>query len=354
MSNSNTYHVIGLMSGTSLDGLDIAYCVFDLEHAKWTYQIKEACTVSYPDDLSKRLVESTKLSGLQLSLLDIELGSWMGAATNTFIKKHNISADLISSHGHTVFHQPEKGLTLQIGSGYELLNGCGVTVINDFRSKDVSLGGNGAPLVPIGDQLLFGQYAGCLNLGGIANISSRDKEEMTAYDIVPVNMILNNLAQQVGQVYDQNGDLARTGVVNEKLLKQLNSLPYYQLQSPKSLGYEWVVNNINPLLSAANLSVADQLATCIAHIAFQLAKHLPQGQTLVTGGGAYNAFLIECLKASVQQSQKLIFPDVRIIEFKEALIFAFLGVLKSRNEVNCLKSVTGALEDNIGGIIYSK
>lgn len=354
MSNKSSYHVIGLMSGTSLDGLDIAYCIFELDNAKWTYQIKKACTVSYPLDLSAHLADSTILSGLNLSLLNIELGRWIGATVKEFIKQHNISVDLIASHGHTVFHQPNRGLTLQIGSGNEILNACNVTVINDFRSKDVSLGGNGAPLVPIGDLLLFSQYDGCLNLGGIANISYQENNQPIAYDIVTVNMILNKLAQQVGQPYDQNGDLARKGTLSTELLDKLNDLTYYKLKPPKSLGYEWVENSIIPLLSDSELSIEDQLATTIEHATIQIARHLPQGQTLLTGGGVYNAYLIERLKKSVQSTQQLIIPDPNIIEFKEALIFAFLGVLKSRNEVNCLKSVTGASEDNIGGVVYSK
>ncbi len=352
MPKITTYHTIGLMSGTSLDGLDIAYSIFTLTDDIWSYQLKETNTVSYPDLLYTKLAKSTQLSVSDLNLLDIALGKWIGEETHKFILKHQLSIDLIASHGHTVFHQPNKGLTLQIGNGQEIFNACHTTVVNDFRSKDVSLGGNGAPLVPIGDLLLFNEYQSCLNLGGIANISYDQDGQRIAYDIVPVNIVLNHLSQQLGKPFDDSGNIARCGRVDNRLLEKLNALIYYQKPSPKSLGYEWIEEHIFPLLEKSTCSVADQLATVVEHITLQLSKSLPKGKVLISGGGAYNDFLIERLSLLSSDSHTLIIPDSKIVEFKEALIFAFLGVLKIRNEINCLSSVTGASTDNVGGVVY--
>ena len=354
MSETNTYHTIGLMSGTSLDGLDIAHCSFTIANGMWSYQIEHVHTTPYPNTILTKLVKSTQSSGLDLCLLDIELGKWMGKEVNKFIQLYSLSIDLVASHGHTVFHQPDKNLTVQIGNGLEIFNGCGITVINDFRSKDVSLGGNGAPLVPIGDQLLFGEYEACLNLGGIANISYDEKEQRIAYDIVPVNMVLNQLAQQLEKPFDNQGNIARNGIINIELLGKLNALPFYNNKPPKSLGSEWVEKHLFPLLQQSKISVQDQLATVVEHIALQLSQHLSIGKTLITGGGAYNVFLIERLIRLTSSNHTLIVPDNVIVEFKEAMIFAFLGVLRIRNETNCLKSVTGASKNNSGGIIYYK
>ena len=353
MSEVKNYHTIGLMSGTSLDGLDIAYCVFSFKGNEWSYQIRNTATIDYPALLLDKLKRSTQLSGLALSLLDIALGRWIGEETNQFIQQHHLSIDLIASHGHTVFHQPEKRLTLQIGNGQEIFNSCQVLVINDFRSKDVSLGGHGAPLVPIGDQLLFGEYEGCLNLGGIANISFQQNNQRIAYDIAPVNIVLNMLSQQLGKPYDDQGKIAKKGDIDLDLIGKLSKLDFYKIKPPKSLGYEWIEANVFPLLENMKQSTEDKLATFTEHIAQQMAKHLPSGKTLITGGGAYNKFLIERLDHHISDEQTLEIPDATTLEYKEAMIFAFLGVLRTRNETNCLSSVTGASMNNCGGMIYS-
>lgn len=351
---AHTYHSIGLMSGTSLDGLDIAYCVFTISDSLWSYQIVQTRTISYPNQILGRLNKSTQLIGVDLSLLNIELGKWIGREVSKFIEEHNLSIDLIASHGHTVFHQPNKGLTLQIGDGQQIFNSCGVTVVNDFRSKDVSMGGNGAPLVPIGDLLLFNEYDACLNLGGIANVSYSENSQRIAYDIVPVNIVLNMLAQQLGKPFDNLGDIARGGVICPKLLHQLNQLSYYKKDPPKSLGYEWVEKHVFPIVEQSSISIQDQLSTLVEHIAIQLSQNLPAGKTLITGGGTYNIFLIERLGSLTSNNHTLVIPNNSIVEFKEAMIFAFLGVLRLRNDINCLSSVTGASEDSSSGLIYSK
>jgi len=348
----SNYHVIGMMSGTSLDGLDIAFCEFSLDNYNWSYTIQEAETISYPKNLTKKLSDATELSGEELLKLDVELGKWFGDKTMEFISRHHIQVDFVSSHGHTVFHQPQNGFTTQIGAGFHLNQAVKVPVICDFRSKDVSLGGQGAPLVPIGDQLLFKGYDFCLNLGGISNISFEKYGVRKAFDIGPCNMLLNYLAQQKGLEYDKEGRLAASGSLNKPLLSSLNKWRFYKNEGPKSLGYEQVRDEIYPLLDMP-ISVEDKLCTISHHIAFQISQVIKytNKRLLVTGGGAHNSFLIKLLKKYADDAE-IISPNRLIIDFKEALLFGFLGVLKVRGEVNTLASVTGASEDSCGGVIY--
>ena len=357
------YHVIGLMSGTSLDGLDIAHCVFSLSKGRWAYEIRSAQTISYNKDWKKKLAGAHKLSSDKLAELDAELGRFIGGQVNTFIKKNRISkVDLISSHGHTIFHQPEKGFTLQIGNGAAIAALTGIKTVCDFRSGDVALGGQGAPLVPIGDLLLFSQYQACLNLGGIANISmavsplplERDAGVRRAFDICPVNIVLNHLAGKKGLPYDKDGNLAAKGKVNWGLIKKLNALPFYNNYKSKSLGREWIEKNVLSLIEKEKLPLEDKLATASEHAAFQIARilnHYKIKNVLITGGGAYNSDLIK--RISDFTPSDLLIPSDKTIQFKEALVFAFLGVLRLRGEVNCLKAVTGAKRDSVGGAVYN-
>ena len=350
----DSYNVIGIMSGTSLDGLDICYANFQLQ-SNWSFNIKIAETISIPQKLKIQLKSATSLSGLDLSLLNNYVGDFIGKSINQFIASNKINKkeiDFISSHGHTIFHQPEKKLTLQIGNGANISAITHLPVICDFRTSDLALNGNGAPLVPIGDQLLFNEYDYCINLGGISNISYQKNEKRIAYDICPVNMVLNYLANQLGLDYDKNGELAKSGNLDNKLLNKLNQLDYYQNQAPKSLGYEWVETNIIPLLKNSPLNNEDLLKTFVEHIAFQIGNHLKQNEkTLFTGGGTHNKYLMERIQHF--SNTQIIIPNQEIIDFKEALIFGFLGVLSRRNEINILNSVTGADSDNIGGCIYN-
>jgi anhydro-N-acetylmuramic acid kinase len=353
-----TYKVIGIMSGTSLDGLDLAYCHFVKEKDHWIFEILKAETIEY--DAGRR-VELTKImekSALDITLLHAGLGSFIGKEVTHFIKKHSLSPDFISSHGHTIFHQPASSVTLQIGSGAHISAGCGLPVVCDFRSLDVALGGQGAPLVPIGDKLLFSDYEFCLNLGGIANVSFEHHKKRIAFDICPVNIVMNQLALSLGRPFDEGGLLAKKGKVNNELLQQLNGCDFYRQAYPKSLGKEWVDKNIFPLLQASQISVEDKLCTFCEHIAIQIdaviktAGLSSSSKMLVTGGGAFNTFLIERLKQISSGKVNVMVPDKNTVNFKEALIFAFLGVLRVRNEVNCLSSVTGASKDNVGGALY--
>ncbi len=394
------HHVIGIMSGTSLDGLDLAYCVFgegrnkvykDLKNYNnkgerkspsfssgnscWEYEVRKAITVPYPEELSQKLAQAMSLSGYELALLHNELGRHIGMQVHKFMASFAEEVELIASHGHTVFHRPDLGMTLQIGSGAHIAAICGKPTVCDFRTLDVALGGQGAPLVPIGDELLFGQYDICLNLGGISNLSYRTDGQRKAYDISPCNIVLNQLALQMGKAYDADGKIARSGHVDSTLLEQFNQLEYYKQLGTKSLGREWIDSQFLPLLKRCQLSIPDQMRTVCEHIAKQIAnacntagikshdsngdmgKHEEKacdangGKTLlITGGGAHNTFLIDLIRQKFDG--QVIIPDDKTIDFKEAIIFAFLGFLRANGLPNCLASVTGARRDSCGGGIY--
>jgi len=343
------FQAIGLMSGTSLDGLDICFVKFE-KQTSWSFEIIKAETIPYSKELEDQLKNSIYLSPEELLELNSEYGFYLGKAVKNFIEKHQIeNIDLIASHGHTVFHQPQKKFTLQIGDGRAIKIETGLPVIYDFRSQDVLMGGNGAPLVPIGDELLFSAYDACLNLGGFSNISLKVNNKRIAFDIAPVNIVLNKLAQQFDKNFDENGDLARTGKINDTLLLQLNSLEFYQRSHPKSLGIEWCHENILPLFG--DIETVDILATFTEHTAQQIsnvfnAHHLKN--VLCTGGGAFNQYLIE--KIRNKTNTELIIPTKELIEYKEALIFAFMGGLRLNNEINVLSSSTGSSHDHSSGI----
>ena len=338
------------MSGTSLDGLDICYAKFQ-NIATWEFEILKTETIPYSLEWKNRLQNAILLSAEDLLALDKEYGFYLGEKTQEFISKNNITdLDFIASHGHTVFHQPQRKFTLQIGDGRAIKLTTKKPVIYDFRSQDVLMGGNGAPLVPIGDELLFSQYDACLNLGGFSNISLQKNHQRIAFDISPVNVVLNYFAEKLGKNYDENGDFARNGAINFKILEELNTLTFYQKPAPKSLGVEFVNSEIFPLLK--DEIPENIIATFTEHIAEQIAKVFNDNQlktVLVTGGGTFNTYLLEKIRGKSQT--ELIVPDENIINFKEALIFAFMGVLRLRNEVNVLCSATGSSENHCSGIL---
>ncbi len=342
-----TYNVIGLMSGTSCDGLDIAFCQFTFQNEKWTFAIQASRMVEYSSEWRSKLRNAHHLSESELVSLDIELGTYFGKETQQFIADNELTnIDFIASHGHTIFHKPDEGFTLQIGNGKEIKNNTHLPVINDFRSADVAAGGQGAPLVPIGDELLFSEYAYCLNIGGIANVSYSQDGIRKAKDICFANMALNPLALEMGYDYDDKGNLAAQGVVNPQLLWKLQELDF----KGKSLGTEQYSEFFLPIMNNSTSIAETKLATVTEYIAKSIADQLPENSTvLITGGGAYNLFLIDKIKqyskANVVKASK------ELIEFKEALIFAFLGVLKMENIPNCLASVTGAQNDVVGGVL---
>lgn len=340
------------MSGTSLDGLDIVAAEFwQTRNNKWNYSISAAETISYSDEWIENLKNAPELKGNELIELHVKYGRFLGQKTIEFIQKSKSIPDIIASHGHTVFHQPEKGITFQLGSGNEIVATTGITTVADFRSGDVALGGQGAPLVPAGDKLLFQEFDYCLNLGGFANISFDENNTRKAFDICPANIILNHFASKNGLPYDKNGELGRGGNINWQLLKELDSLPFYKKAAPKSLGREWVESEFMPVLDRFHCPETDKIRTVYEHIAQQISTFSSDGKKmLVTGGGSWNTFLIELI--STKTATKLIIPSPEIVNFKEALVFAFLGVLRYKNKINCLASVTGARHDHSAGIIY--
>lgn len=357
---NKTYTVAGLMSGTSLDGLDIAVCVFEQNNTQWTYKTLAATTVEYSEQFKIDLNTAMKLSGEQLIALDRSFGTFQGKAVQKFISDHQLTVDLVSAHGHTIFHNPAEGYTLQIGSGASLYASCNIPVVTDLRSVDVAFGGQGAPLVPLGDEILFGSYSGCLNIGGIANISYVSNNTHVAFDICPVNILLNAYTLKIGKSYDDGGSLAKSGKLIPALLKQLNTLSYYTLTAPKSLGREWVDAEAFPIVEQyANNPIEDILHTIVIHCAQQIAACLSalpvkngKQQLLITGGGAFNTFLIESIKTVADKSIELVLPDVDTIQFKEAIIFGFLGLLRMHSIPNAKSTVTGASCDTIGGAVY--
>lgn len=341
------------MSGTSLDGLDIAYCSFSTIEKKWKFDVLQAKTIKYPKSLAQKLAKAPEMTAIDFWKLHVEFGNFCGKEVKKFIEKHNCKPQLIASHGHTVFHQPKNGYTCQIGDGAQIAAITATTTICDFRSIDVALSGQGAPLVPIGDKLLFSNYEACLNIGGIANISFQQKNKTIAFDICPANIVFNHYANKLGKDYDKGGAIAKAGQVNNALKKKLNSLSYYKLKTQRSLGREWIEKSIFPLLEKSSLSITDKIATALEHSAFQIADVLNKNgikNLLISGGGAYNSFLIERIQS--QTKCRLIIPTKNTIEFKEAILFAFIGVLRFTEQTNCLSSVTGAKKDNIGGAIY--
>ncbi len=348
------YHVLGIMSGTSLDGIDLAQLWFTVsENGTWEYTFGKAETIAYSPSWKTRLQRAVGASAEALTILNEAYTVYLADKISTFIEKHGIeNLDAVCSHGHTILHQPENGITLQIGNLPTISELIKQTVICDFRVQDVALGGQGAPLVPIGDRLLFPEYDYCLNLGGFANVSLERDGNRVAYDICPVNIVLNTYAEQAGVPFDDDGALAKSGTFLYAKSSLLSGLAYYKLLPPKSLGLEWVQQEVFSILDATYAKPNDTLRTFTDHAAQQIARQFNKGaKVLVTGGGAYNGYLLQQIKK--HKDVELIVPEKELLEYKEALIFGLLGVLKLRGEVNCLSSVTGASEDHSSGNLFS-
>lgn len=353
---SSGYTIAGMMSGTSLDGIDIAVCRFEETGSVWQFEILAADTIPYNDVWRNRLTTIFTEDARELAKLHSEYGAYLGECANTFFEQYDIHPQLIASHGHTVFHKPGEGYTFQLGSGAAIAAVTGINTVCDFRTTDVALGGQGAPLVPVGDQLLFGGHKFCLNLGGIANISFDRQGQRVAFDICPANMALNFLAAKRGLLYDRGGELAMSGQIIPEILEQLNELPYYRETAPKSLGREWFEKIFLPVITGGNYTVEDRLRTAVEHIGIQIANalhHSPGTTMLTTGGGALNHLLIETIEEHISRHGiHVVVPDESIIQFKEAIIFAFLGLLRNLNRVNVFASVTGAASDSCSGAVY--
>lgn len=351
----SSFLIIGAMSGTSLDGLDLVATQFDFEQGSWRFEVLLADTFPYPAILVEQLRDAVDGTSEQIAGLDNVLGRFIGRTVKDFSQGVDKQIDFVASHGHTILHQPERGYTLQIGNGQLISDGCGLPVINNFRENDVKLGGQGAPLVPIGDRDLFSEFEYCINLGGIANISFSKGNEMLAFDICPFNMALNDLSNELGLAFDNEGQLASEGKVNMELLKALNNISYLKRKHPKSLGLEDYRALWLPLILFSNASIKDKMCTYTEHAAMQIARLLeldgPSKKVLVTGGGTFHKYFLSRLRQMTKSNISV--PEDSIINFKEALVFAYLGLLRYLGKPNCLKSVTGAEKDNSGGDIYN-
>ena len=348
--NKKEVFAIGVMSGTSLDGIDLVYVKF-LKKEYSFFEIIHTETVSYTKEWKQVLKQAIHLSSKELLDLDVVYGKHLGSVLVNFISNYKITEiDFIASHGHTILHQPEEGITLQIGSGSEIAKITQQKVVSDFRTQDVNLGGQGAPLVPIGDELLFSKYDFCLNLGGFSNVSFKKESKRIAFDICPVNIVLNHYANKIGLEYDENGSIASEGYLNRSLLEKLNTLAFYNKEAPKSLGLEWVQQEIFPLIDTIEEDISSVLRTFVAHIAIQISKIIKDSDSvLITGGGVFNSFLIQEIEN--YSNIKIVQASDTLINYKEALIFALLGVLKVDNQINCLKSVTGAHKNHSSGVV---
>lgn len=351
---SKSYCCIGLMSGTSLDGLDIVLCYLFDEGGKWGFEIVKTKTVVYSDKWKQDLSSAGELKGSDLLRLSRCYGKWIGEQVTEFMDGEDVVPDFIASHGHTVFHDPQNQFNYQLGDGAMIAAVSGITTVCDFRSLDVALGGEGAPLVPIGDYLLFDAFDACVNLGGFANVSGNIDGKRRSWDICPVNIVLNKLVGSFNLNYDDKGELGRQGRVVKELLDKLNGLAYYSQAWPKSLSHEWLINAFDPNINRFKAyGVPDLLRTCYEHFAVKIANDVNLigcGEILFTGGGVYNSFLMQLIQSRL--NGKLIVPEEDIIEYKEALIFALLGALRISNQTNCLSSVTGAVQDSCSGAIY--
>ena len=345
----NSVNIIGIMSGTSLDGLDIALCNFYEQDKKVHYRLIACETIHYETFWKERLQNAFESSAEQYFKLNQLYGKYIADNINFFLIKHQQSVNYIASHGHTIFHRPELGFSTQIGCCATIAANTGITTIGDFRSIDVALNGQGAPLVPIGDRDLFHKHASCLNIGGIANISFQKNGQTIAFDICIANMALNYLAGLQHKPYDENGHMASIGNISRVLLHQLESLE----TNNKSLGREWFESQFLPILNAYSIPVEDKLATCVEYCAIKISECLKQNNipsVLISGGGAYNFFLIERLRSHYEGAIEI--PTDEVIQFKEAIIFAYLGYLRVHQQNNALSSVTGASRNSVGGCIY--
>ncbi len=342
--------VIGLMSGTSLDGLDVCLCDFEFSNPGWKFEILHAKTYSYTDELKKHLAEAQNYDALSFITLHSQYGFEMGKLVNQFIEEFGIKPDIIASHGHSIYHVPQKHIMYQIGDGAAIAAETKIPVVSDFRRLDIMLGGQGAPLVPIGDRTLFAEYDYCLNIGGFSNVSFERDGQRIAYDVSPSNYISNYYCRQIGLEYDEDGKLGRKGTICQPLLDELNGLAFYHHDGPKSLAREWVEEDVFPLFDKYGLSLEDKLRTLYEHVAYQISRVGKGGKMLITGGGAFNKYLVELI--TEKGGFEVVIPDPIIIAFKEALVFALLGAMYMFDQNSCLTSVTGASRDNIGGMLF--
>lgn len=355
------YRGIGMMTGTSMDGADLAYCAFWEENGHWQYELLASETVPLEESWVSRLAYLEAADARTFARTHVYLGHYFGKMIARFIQDKQLSPEFVALHGQTIFHQPEKNYTAQIGDGETIASYLACPVVTNFRNKDVAAGGQGAPLVPFGEELLFRNHRLFLNLGGFANLTAlRPGKGPIAFDIAGCNLALNWLASQLDPplAYDAGGKVARQGTLQGELLEALNRLPYYRQPPPKSLGTEWLSAHVLPLLRQEDIPVPDRMHTYAVHLAHQLRRAIEKCSgrdepILVTGGGVYNKFLMEQFKERLKPLGVEVTPvSVEVSDNKEALLFAFLGLNVLLGRPNVLSSVTGATYDVLGGSIH--
>jgi len=360
------YRALGLMSGSSMDGLDIVFAELQEQAGKWSYEILQADCYPYSEEWVEKLKNAIHLPAKEYQLLHADYGHYTGQQINKFIDEHQLhyKVAVIASHGHTTFHMPERRMTGQLGDGAAIAAETQLPVVSDLRALDLAFGGQGAPIVPIGEKFLLGDYDYFLNLGGIANISHNNPDNYIAFDICPANRVLNMLVNELGKEYDEGGQIAAGGMVNNALLEKLNALDYYQQPFPKSLANDFGTDTLYPIIKDSGIEIKDALRTVVEHITIQINNAISvlgnqqpatsNQKLLATGGGANNTFVIEQLSKSLQgKNIEVVVPDKKLVNFKEALIMAFIGVLRWRQEYNVLPSVTGASRASIGGALWT-
>ena len=339
------------MSGTSCDGLDIAHCLFYKKNNDWIFELINCIDIPYPKKIKNRLLNCSHLDGLSLKILDLDLGEFFKDEIKKFIKESKTRFDLISSHGHTVFHEPKKKLSYQIGNPLIMYNSVRIPVVFNFRELDVIMGGEGAPLVPYGDKELFNEFDYCINIGGILNISKLYDKELIGYDICPANIILNKLSRELSEEYDVDGRISLSGNFDANLFKKLNSIHYYKDDLPKSLDINFIEKNYYPFFS--NKDPKDILHTYVNHIGYQVNNAIKKKKSriLLTGGGAFNNHILKKINHYNKLDHKFIVPSKKIVIFKEAIVFAFLGLQRFLKNKNVIKSVTGSNFSSSSGLI---
>lgn len=359
---TRTLKILGLMSGSSLDGLDLATVEYEIDgDSIRDWKVLYAASYEYPEKWQSKLESAPAASGYKLASLHAETGNFFGDLCLRFIEESGITPDYIASHGHTVMHAPKLSFTLQIGDASHIAVRAGVPTISDFRTADIAAGGQGAPLAPIVEQYLYKGYGMYLNLGGIANISAHGDSGILAWDVCPCNQLLNFSAGRKDLPYDQDGLLARTGSVDQALLGEFRKIIPLPHSNPYSLDNTFILTKFISLLKASFLSVEDQLCTSVEYISDCITKQAKQARNLlgtqptmlITGGSAHNTFLIERLKARLSQhSIEAVVPDDATIDFKEAILMSLCGLLRILQKPNALASVTGASRDTVNGGVY--
>ena len=357
---------LGLMSGTSLDGLDIALCYFEPE-----YQLLHSRCFEFTDDLKQRVLPfmtDQAQSIDELMILDRDLATFAAEAILIFLHDHRIDAkevNAIGYHGQTLRHRPDEGCSLQIGNPHILAEMTGIDVIADFRRRDLAAGGEGAPLVPAFHHFLTEKMRrpfALLNLGGIANLSLFcENGEIQGFDTGPANTLIDQwIYQHTGVNFDAEGEWAASGAINQPLLEALLEEPYFQRSAPKSTGretfnLEWLNHKLTYF---GELSPEDIQATLTELTAVTIAdalKHakLNNCQLILCGGGARNRYLVERLTTHL--------PDFTIIasdllgwsaDAMEAAAFAWLAWAFKNKKAGNIPAVTGAFGERRLGALY--